>query len=160
MSVWWCGSPQTETRRTQFLILPHPELQGSMRDPEAFKPAGIKRRVIAAGIGRLMVISSLSIWIFLRNWDAIIKRRTSWTTAETASWRSLAASIRFRLTGILRHTTRWIFDAWSEGKIRSKDLRRRPRSMTFSTGLRDPQLATFLLISSNVIMAQAFPMQT
>ncbi len=41
-----------------------------------------------------------------------------------------------------------------------RDLRRRPRSMTFFTGSRARQLAMFLLISSNVIMARAFPIKT
>src|SRR5208337_2823613 len=128
-----------------------------MRDMEAFQRAGIKRRVIAAGIDHLIFISSLSILISLRSWDAIIKRRTSWTMAQAVSWRSLAVSIRFRPTGILRHTTRWMLDAWREVRICSKDLKRRPHSMTFSTGLRDPQLATFLLISSNATMVRVFP---
>lgn len=82
---------------------------------EAFKPAGTRRKVIAAGIGRLMVISSLSTWIFLHNWDAIIRRPTSWTTAQAASWPSLAASIRSRHTGTPPYTTLWMFDAWRKG---------------------------------------------
>jgi len=41
-----------------------------------------------------------------------------------------------------------------------KWLEKNPPLHDISTGLRDPQFATFLLISSNVTMAQVSPMQT
>ena len=49
--------------------IPDPSPTGipGVNEGGSIQAAGIKLRVIAAGIGRLMVISNLSIWISLRN---------------------------------------------------------------------------------------------
>ena len=52
MSVWSCGNPHDNTPDTIPDPAP-PGFQGSMKDLEASKPAGTKRRAIRLVLGRL-----------------------------------------------------------------------------------------------------------